>query len=298
MPRVDLNKKLNGKSKSTPESSELNKEKKFAFRNPKTVFEKKKKNPLEKIASPKKKKVQTEESERPDYAALDSKLVKEELEKQKAEARDNKRQDIKNKIITALLIAGCIYLVFLIFGVINTQYMYDESGHVVAQRMTVEKIEALENFNEYALQYRQARTLYEEVLVLDYRMGAGEEDPSVIAPEYETLLESINQLAIQVTALELPSEYTQTVSMLESWVKTDIAVYCQSMSKAITQNDAESAELALEYKNNMYNNFSAVTQSTVVIGQQVTGADISDILEWSPESYIQETIGGIVNYEQ
>lgn len=285
--RVDLNKKLDGNQNTQTTKTHKSKRKKLV------LPLHRRSNPLEKITQKSKAK---KEPEKIDYQEIDNEVLQAELTRQNNEVISAKKREIRNKIVAALLIIGCVYLVFLIFGVINTQYVYDDSGNVVPQRMSVEQIEEMEYFNEYALQYRQARSLYEQVLVLDYRIGAGEEEPTTIAPEYETLLESINDLAIQINALELPAEYTQTLSMLSAWVETDIAVYCQSMSKAISQNDAESAELALQFKATAYNDFSAITQNTIAIGQQVKGADFSDIVEWSPETYIQEAIGGIVDY--
>lgn len=284
MPKVDLREKLD---KGKIEKPKNEKSKKI------TLY---KKSPLNKLES-KGAKSEPLKKEKIDYNEMDKKLLEEEVIRQNAAAEDEKKQETRKKVITALLIVGCIYLCFLIFGVINTQYVYDDTGKVVAHKMTIEQIEEMDHFTTFASQYRQARSLYEQVLVLDYRMGAGEEDPLVIAPDYEKLLESVNELSIQVSAVNLPAEYTQTLNMLTLWIQNDIAIYCQSMSKAISQNDADSAATALQYRTMMYNDFSTITQNTIIIGKQITLADITDIIQWSPESYIQNEIGGIVNYE-
>jgi len=210
------------------------------------------------------------------------------------ERKKNKKERRKSafaRAVRIILVFCSIYLAFLIYGVINTEYVYDDSGRVVPLVMDYDQIKALDAFNKLALQYRQARLLYEQVLVLDYRIAAGIEDPLTIAPEYEKMLSSIEPLAIQLSALEVPAEYTQTKNMLLTWTKTDIAVYCQNMSKAIAQNSEEHAAQALQGRSVVYQDFSVVTQNLISNGRKVDGADMKDILEWSPEKYIQDSLG-------
>lgn len=215
---------------------------------------------------------------------------KEHLEERKREKR-RKRQRVLRRITGILLIFCCVYLTFLLYGAINTEFIYDEDGQIIPRPMTVEAISRIEDYNQIAVQYRQARYLYEQVLLLDYRVAAGIEDTLAIAPEYEKMLDSVETLAIQLGAVNISSEYTQTLSMLKQWVEEDIAVYCQNMSRAISQNNEEYAANALEYKDRMYQDFSVITQNLLVSAQSIEGADTKDIAAWSPEGYIEKEVG-------
>lgn len=217
---------------------------------------------------------------------------KEHLEMRRRERRE-RRRGVMRRAVSVVLIFCCLYLSFLIYGAINTEFVYDETGTIVPRAMTIESIGRLEDYRKIAVQYRQARYLYEQVLVLDYRIAAGVEDTLSIAPEYEKMLDSVESLAIQLGAVTVSSEYTQTLSMLTQWVEEDIAVYCQNMSRAISQNNEEYASNALEYKNRMYQDFSVITQNLLVLSENVEGADIEDIAAWSPEKYIQEAVGAV-----
>lgn len=210
---------------------------------------------------------------------------------ERKDAKVAKRKSTASKAVRAFLVMLSIYLAFLIYGVINTQYVYDAEGNVVPLVMTYDQIKKLDNFNKLAVQYRQTRLLYEQVLVLDYRVAAGIEDTLIVAPEYEKMLASIEPLAIQVSALEVPAEFTQTKNMLLTWTKNDIAIYCQNMSSAISQNSEEYAARAMEYRSLMYQDFSVITQNLISLGIRVDGADLSDIMAWSPEKYVQDTLG-------
>lgn len=227
----------------------------------------------------------------PDAEGYEQTLEESEMLDARKQEKRQRRHFILRRLFCGLLIFCCVHLTFLIYGAINTEFIYTEDGKIVPRSMTISSISKLEDYREMTVQYRQARYLYEQVLVLDYRIAAGIEDPLTIAPEYEKMLDSIEALAIQLGAVNLSSEYTQTLTMLSRWVKEDIAIYCQNMSRAISQNNSEYASNALEYKSRVYQDFSVITQNLLVLSKNIDGADVTDIAAWSPEKYIEKTIG-------
>lgn len=209
------------------------------------------------------------------------------------ERKRAQRRERVEKVKAIAMVMACAYLLFLTYGALNTSYAYDDNGKIYAQKLTVAQIQALNDFEKVANEYRQVRNIYEAALTLDYRIAAGIEDPLLIAPEYERLLEQIDGMAIQCQAMTVSTQYTQLQSMLTYWITTDIAVYCQNMSAAISRDDATKAEKALEYRTAAYNDFSVITANITTMGATVEGADISDITDWSPEKYINQQIGDI-----
>lgn len=228
-----------------------------------------------------------------DYAQFEAELEREEMDKSIRAERSERLGAAMHRISIIALITGCVYLLFLIYGVLNTEYVYNDQGKLVPQILSVEQIRARDDFEKVQSEYLQARRIYEQVLELDYRIAAGVEDPLLIAPEYEEMLNSVNELAIQCQALSVSDRYTQLHAMIRSWVTNDIAIYCQNMSKAISQNNAEAATHALEVKKAVYNDFSIITANLAKLGDTVEGVDLGDITAWSPEKYINEAIGGI-----
>lgn len=223
---------------------------------------------------------------------LEEEMLSEETRRELEALRRKKIRAIAvraGQILTAVL---CVYLVFLIYGVLNTEYTYDERGDIVPVILTVEGIRETEEFRTMSTQYVQARTLYEKVLLLDYRLGAGAEDPLLIAPEYEKLLEEISSLSVQIGAVTAPAKYVQPMNMLLSWVQNDIALYCQFISRAISQNSVMDMNQALGYRETMYGNFRQITQVVAALASQVSGADTADLMTWSPEGYLEQYTGG------
>ena len=212
-----------------------------------------------------------------------------------AEIRDNtkmKRGNLHTRIINFILIAGCIYLLVLIFGAAVTKYQYNSDGKAVPEKMSVDDIRQKHNFDTILTQYEYCRSLYEKTLLLDYRVAQGQEDTLEIAPEYEALLDDIQNLSVKTDAISVDTKYDQVKSMMVNWIKNDIAVYLQNISAAISENNTEKANNALQDKDRVYDDFSLITQNIVALGSSISGADLTDIKSWTPEDYVDQEING------
>lgn len=212
-----------------------------------------------------------------------------------AEIRDNtkmKRGNLHTRIINFILIAGCIYLLVLIFGAAVTKYQYNSDGKAVPEKMSVDDIRQKHNFDTILTQYEYCRSLYEKTLLLDYRVAQGQEDTLEIAPEYEALLDDVQNLSVKTDAISVDTKYDQVKSMMGNWIKNDIAVYLQNISAAISENNTEKANNALQDKDRVYDDFSLITQNIVALGSSISGADLTDIKSWTPEDYVDQEING------
>lgn len=218
-----------------------------------------------------------------------------ELKQAREDSKKERQSCIRSRIINSMLVFACIYIIFLIYGVVVTNYRYDNNGKIVPQIMSVSDISEKKQFDVILGQYENCRLLYEEVLMLDYRLGEGVEDPLTIAPQYEELLDDVENLSIKIDALDPDTKYMQIKEMLLSWVQNDIAIYLQKMSSAISRNNADDANTALAYKSQMYDSFSLITENVVVMGEKINGTDVTELKKWSPDTYISNAINGKQN---
>ena len=206
---------------------------------------------------------------------------------------EKKRKKIFRRISIVLLTAACSYLVVLIYGSFITEFYYDDKGEVAPVVMSVSDISDKNEYNSIVGMYLQTRSLYETLLTLDYRMAAGTEDSMSIAPEYEATLDTVSALTTQIDAAVINSKYTQIKNMLLTWVQTHAAAYCQYMSAAITQNDSNAANEAIAARQVLNDNFQLITQNIVTLGGEIKGYDLTDIENWSPDGFVQQTIEGV-----
>lgn len=223
---------------------------------------------------------------------LEEELEKEEEERNKKGVRDERAKRIFARCFQILLAILSAYTVFLIYGLIVTEYQYDDAGNVRPKIVSVEEIASREIYELIYRHYLLARNLYEDVLRLDYKLSTGEE-PKLIAMEYEELLDNVSSLTVTIDALSVNTKYGQYKNMLLEWVRTDTAVYLQNMSAAILQNDEEKANEAVACRDQMYNDFLILTENMAVLGESVPGADLNSLYTWSPEKFIAEVLEGV-----
>jgi hypothetical protein len=225
------------------------------------------------------------------YSDYDEDLEFADLLESRRRLKKERKQKLFNKIGTIALIVASVYMIFLIYGVFNTPYVYNDNGKAEPEAYSVQEIAELNEFNSVYTQYQSARTIYENILNYDYRLGTGMEDSVVIATNYEKELDNINTLLVQTKALEVSSQYSQIITMLVNWGDTDASYYCQNMSAGISQNDTTAATDAQTNKVNMYNDFMLITQNLASIGDTVKGADTTSLYTWSPDNYVSDTLG-------
>ena len=130
--------------------------------------------------------------------------------------------------MSGVLIAGCVYVSILIYGVMVTDYNYNENGEIVPEVVSVQDIKEEKAYDTILYQYLQCRSLYEEVLMLDYRLGKGEEDPLTLAPLYEEKLDTVSSLSIKTDALTVETKYSKVKDMLLSWIKMILQSICKT----------------------------------------------------------------------
>lgn len=220
----------------------------------------------------------------------------EELEammSEEAYAKSEKRRRGVRRAGIVVMTLLCVYLTMLIYGTLVTEFRYDESGAVAPVEMSVEDIS---NRNEYMTivgMYMQCRTLYEKILVLDYRMASGVEDLMAIAPEYEEAIDVVNSLAVQLDAVSVGSKYNQVLNMMYTWTNTHMFNYCRYMSTAVSQGDEQAAAEAIAARQYVLDTFQLITQNVVTLGSEVKGYSLNEITDWSPEGFVRKHLEGI-----
>ena len=239
-------------------------------------------------------KAEEPELENQSVEQLEEELEKEEEKQQQRGLQVKRIRRLLVRSFQILLAILSVYTVFLIYGLMVTEYQYDETGNVKPKIVSVEEIASREIYDLLYRHYLEARNLYEDVLRLDYRLNIGEE-PKLVAMEYEQMLDKVSSLTVTVDALSVGTKYGQYKNMLLEWVKTDTAVYLQNMSIAILQNNEEKANEAVACRTQMYNDFLILTENMAILGETVPGTDLSSIYSWSPEKFIAEVLEGVRN---
>ena len=224
--------------------------------------------------------------EMPEAMRFDEDLERESLDEARRREKAKVLRHRFGRIMTGAMILLCVYMAFLIFGVTQTNYIYDDAGQIQPEVLSVADKKNLAEYESLSQYYLRARILYEEALTLDYRLSVYPDDSLSIATEYSGMLDEVSKLTVDIDAADFSTGYTGIQEQLLNWVKTDIAVYLQNISAAIINNDATKAENAIISRDVMYTDFSTLTANMATLCQSTKGAKNGEIFAWSPESFV------------
>lgn len=222
----------------------------------------------------------------PDAAAYDQALNNESLQDVAKKAKREKAGAIVRRVVTVILLILCGYVSFLIYGVSQTNYVYDQYGKIQPEVLSVDDLSILNEYETLSQYYLRERVLYEAALKLDYRLAVEPENALTIGMEYNGLLDTVSKLTTDINAESVSTTYSAIKNQLLNWVKTDIAVYLQNMSKAITNNSETDAQHALISRDVVYNDFLTITSNMATLCHNTKGAHNGNIYDWSPEDYV------------
>ena len=211
------------------------------------------------------------------------------------ELRKETAKNISKKLIVVIQIIIAVlsvYVCFLIFGLMQTSYRYDDSGEVKPLVFSVEDLSILNEYETLTNYYLRARAIYEKTLELDFNLSVNPDNSLLIAMEYTELLSVVDKLAVDLRAAEYNLKYTGLYNQIANWTATDIAVYLQKISTAITNDDASSASDAVIARSIVYNDFAQLTSNIAAIAANTKGVSNINLYTWTPESYIESLQGG------
>lgn len=222
----------------------------------------------------------------------DYELEQENTQKMRKDIQRKHKKRIYSKLGKILLIIGGIYLIFLIYGCITTDFVYNDVGNLVPVTMTFQDIKEKKEFEDLLKCYFNTRIIYEDILKFDYELARDSSKSVSLGTKYNGILDNIDKINTKVKALSTEVQYENLQNMLQN-VIAEMSAYSNAMSKALLQNNSDSASEALQRRNNVYQKFMTISNNFAIIADTIPGidkSDIEDIMSWSPDNYIQELI--------
>lgn len=217
--------------------------------------------------------------------------------------KKERKYQIRNKIFSAMMSLACVYLIFLIFGCLCTDYYYNDDGSIVPEVLSVSDVKEKKQFEKLYYQYINVMTIYKKILVLDYRVANNVTgDYITIANDYEALIEDIKNVTLKTKAMTVDPKYEQLKNMLymllyseDNSSYSNFNSYCSAMSVALTENSENAANTAITAREDIYNSFSLITSNILEAGENLNGIDMTEIREFNPDTYADEKIKGNVD---
>ena len=193
-----------------------------------------------------------------------------------------------------IIIVLCIYVCFLIYGLLSTNYKYDEVGNIYPEVLSVNDIHDLSQYETLFSYYLRLRSVYEESLKTDEALVETPEKALKLSMDYTEQLDTIDKLLIDLNAAEYDTRYGALYLNIGECAN-GIAQYLQHMSAMISAHNPADAQNAISFRSAIYNSFSALTANVATLSEGVKGVDTAKIFEWNPEDFCPATQNEVTN---
>ena len=225
-----------------------------------------------------------------EYVSLSS----EDVQKEKRKASRISLPTLKIKKIrinrdvlsAAALVAACLYVVFLIVGIVKTQY-YEDTDNV--RHAVVADYSMLKTRDDYLLikkDFQEIRSLFVDIYIIDMKLSNGTLKNFDAGILYKKILdEKVDVIIPKLSALDVAAEQGIIKQALINIVSNDIAVYLQKIIQSISGNDQAALEEALHWHEKMFESYKNLEIEVERLREKVRSKDAS-YLDWNFEEEI------------
>lgn len=195
---------------------------------------------------------------------------------------------VKKHWLKTLLIVICLYIAFVIFGMLCTEYYIDDSGYRQPIEVNFSYLEEREDYRELKKQFDGISELMVDITIIDIHLS-NEEYTNMEAVTYYTkvLNEQVDIMIPKITALELGQEQAVMQETMETLLSNDIAVYLQKIVEGLRTGNADSIQTSLIWRDKAFSSFEVLKTDMINLAKRVK-SDYRSIEEWNLNDAVLE----------
>lgn len=182
------------------------------------------------------------------------------------------------KTLLALL---CIYLLFLLFGMVVSEYYIDENGIRQPIVLSMDYLYNREDYNELRAHYDAIEDLVVDITIVDIYLANEDLTAMEAVTQYTAFLnERVDIMIPKITAMELGKEQAVLQQSMETILANDIAVYLQKMVDGLKTGNSESINTAMVWRDRFLSSFRVIRSDMANLCEKVK-FDSTDLREWN-----------------
>lgn len=238
---------------------------------------------------------------------MEQNLENSALEEAKEEKEQEKKGILQNRIGSIALIVACVYIIVLIYGVFCTSFMYDKSGKIRPQVLTVSQIKDKKTFDGVMIYYNDCKLMYKEILKADYNASLtvgdnAEYTQAEVSKQYSDLLKTSKVINAQKLSTRLHAAaddnrfgaYAPVLGAMYQWATNYVPEYLTDAAKYLTGDSTqELSNTVISLQTVLNDRFTSITQTMAGYADGKAGVDISE-LQWNPTAYYKQLQEGKV----
>ena len=156
--------------------------------------------------------------------------------------------------------------------------------------MSVKDIRHKKEFEVIQSEYLRCRSLYERLLIVNYRIDNSGEDQAKVAAEYQAIEKDAFSMQKKADAMVVATNYEEFRSMVSTWLN-EVYQYCDDSVKGYTSGNTEMIQTSLQENEKIEQDFVTITENITSLGSGLKGVDLTEIQNWpGPENYAKQKI--------
>ncbi len=195
---------------------------------------------------------------------------------------------VKKHWLKTFLIVICLYIAFVIFGMLCTEYYIDDNGYRQPIEVNFSYLREREDYRELKKQFDSISELMVDITIIDIHLSNEEYTGMEAVTYYNKILnEQVDIMIPKITALELGQEQVVMQETMETLLSNDIAVYLQKMVEGLRTGNADSIQTALVWRDKAFSSFEVLRTDMINLSKRVK-SDYRSIEEWNLNDAVLE----------
>lgn len=153
---------------------------------------------------------------------------------------------IKKKLLKIFLISLCVYMIFLIFGAVKTNYYVDSNGVRQPILVTYQDVADKNDYNILKKEFSTMRSVLIDIRTIEIKLHNEEINSYEAASRYKEQLEKIDVIIPKLKAVDVEPSQEVIKNALTQCYTSYLAGYLQDIINGLSTNDVGLQNTALQ----------------------------------------------------
>lgn len=197
-----------------------------------------------------------------------------------------KRAGEGSPFVKALLIIAIIYIIYLILGILTTEYYTDDNGKKVAIKGDIETLENREDYDILTDYIKEVRDIMRDTTIIDIKVANGDMSYGQAAVQYNSILnDRVDVLIPRLKTVEVQTRNEHIKQDIQVILTNDIAFYLQLMYKGLQGQDMGSINDASVWKESMMQTYASINKDITELAKILHRED-TEFFKWELEKAV------------
>lgn len=193
-----------------------------------------------------------------------------------------------NMLIKGLLIFCIIYILYLVLGILTTEFYTDKDGKKVAVKGDIKTLEDREDFDNLTDYITQVRDIMRDITIIDIKTANEDISYGQAAVQYETILnDRVDVIIPRLKTVNVQTRSEHIKQDVQIILSNDIAFYLQMMVKGLKAQDMASINEAAKWKESMMQTYNSINKNITELAESIHRED-SEFFKWELEKAVTE----------